>query len=770
MSTYESKTNALSIMDVIISSLSRGARGKGVLVKPRATSQQQLLERYATFLGLTKTPQGWRFIDELVSGPEAAYFARGYLEVLLDSSSKIMNFRLEDQLMIFRTAAKWPKEKFIKYAKYATAYPMAKFLQNDLPDRPEGFEGNPLWSGAIKRFLKTRIVARSPKNSRLFFGILQGVKRACMQVPEDFIVEAMVKHRKALTEAPRGIEPIPMIPYYRKFFERFHPKEPKLHEATTSASFESVRSEGGARGWIQGGFMLPEFNQDLTEEGLIAMYETRPGQVQSVYGPGLRFTFDELVEKALREQTSVRVSAILEPLKVRLITKGNTLRYWLSRDYQKQLWRYLQKYPQFALTGRPLMASDLHGLVAREKKLGLSFDKWVSGDYAAATDTLDLRHTKAAFESSLKSHLPVGPIALKPKYQEVLRSVLYEQDILYPENLRRQFGGLEPAAQETGQLMGSTLSFPILCTINLCAYWAALEERFGRKFRIQDLPVLVNGDDILFRCDDQLYRIWLRKTKEVGFELSLGKNYVHPDYLTVNSQLYFHDKKRDMFLHQGVLNAGLLTGQSKVTGRSGAKLAPLWDYFNEVTSGAVDPIRAKRRFIHYHRRNIENLTQKGKFNLHAAFMKGGLGFNPVGELKFTSFQRRYADFMDFQLRDDPENFQKISLVKTRPTNVPRFYHNPKHIVQPKYGPYEEGIVDLKDTTIRMPILSSRLELDDDTDYQSQMRVRFPKSSVMKTFRSRNWRQQKGAIIENRFRLMEYVGTRPVGPMGFTTSP
>lgn len=678
--------------------------------------------------------------------------------------------------MIFRMAAKWPKEKFIKYAKYTTAWPMAKFLQNDLPDRPEEFEQNPLWSGAIKRFLKTRIVARSLKNSRLFSGILQGVKRACEQVPEDFVVEAMVKHRRALTEEPKGIEPVSMVPYYRKFFELFHHVEPKLHEATSSASFESVRSEGGARGWIQGGFMLPDYNQDLTDEGLVTMVETRPGKVQSVHGPVLRETFDELIDRALKEPISVRVQAILEPLKVRLITKGNTLRYWLSRDYQKQLWRYLQKYPQFALTGRPLMASDLHSLIQREQKLGLSFDKWVSGDYAAATDTIDIRHTKAAFESSLKSNLTVryhkdGTSCiwednigiLKPKYKEVLRSVLYEQDILYPENLRRQFGGLEPADQRTGQLMGSTLSFPILCTINLCAYWSALEERFGRKFRIQDLPVLVNGDDILFRCDDQLYQIWLRKTSEVGFSLSLGKNYVHEDYLTVNSQLYFHDKKRDMFIHQGVLNAGLLTGQSKVTGRTGAKAAPVWDYFNEVVTGAVDPVRAKRRFIHYHRKTIENLTMKGKFNVFAAFMKGGLGFKPVDEPRFTAFQRRFADFMDFQLRDDPENFQKIALVKTRPTTIPGFHHNPKFIVQPIYGPYEKGVIDMKDTTVNLPILSTRLELDDETDLKSRLRVRFPKSSIMQIFRSRNWRQQKGGIVKSRFRLMEFIGPGPTGP-------
>jgi hypothetical protein len=360
----------------------------------------------------------------------------------------------------------------------------------------------------------------------------------------------------------------------------------------------------------------------------------------------------------------------------------------------------------------------------------------------------------------------MGLFSLSPKYQDVLRSVLYEQDINYPENLRRQFPGLEPVRQETGQLMGSTLSFPILCTVNLCAYWSALEEYTGREIDVQDLPVLVNGDDILFRCDDRLYGIWLQKTRDVGFELSLGKNYVNPDYLTVNSELYFFDKKKRSFHRQGCLNAGLLTGQTKITGRMGAKLAPMWDYYNEVTRWAVDPVRATKRFFHYHSESIKNLTGDGKFNVFVSPMKGGLGFKkPEGyETQVTPFQRRYASFMDDQLRHDPENFEKLSLIQERSKNIPRYYHKPKYIVQPKFGPYEEGVVHLKDTTVSLPILAARL----DVDIQSDLRVRLPKKETLNKFRSRNWRQQKKAIFVDRFRLMEYVGVREVVPTGFLT--
>ena len=39
----------------------------------------------------------------------------------------------------------------------------------------------------------------------------------------------------------------------------------------------------------------------------------------------------------------------------------------------------------------------------------------------------------------------------------------------------------------------------------------------------------------------------------------------------------------DSFHQCGVLNAGLLTGQSKITGRQGAKMAPLWPAYASHT-------------------------------------------------------------------------------------------------------------------------------------------------------------------------------------------
>jgi len=117
------------------------------------------------------------------------------------------------------------------------------------------------------------------------------------------------------------------------FSEFEYPRE-RLHEATTSASFQTKRSEGGARGLIQ---------REL-EEGLLLMYESRPGKVVEVRGPIVP-TFGEVLRRAETSPKDVMVSAVLEPLKCRLITKGDTYRMWLSRYYQKALWRYLQNFP-----------------------------------------------------------------------------------------------------------------------------------------------------------------------------------------------------------------------------------------------------------------------------------------------------------------------------------------------------------------------------------------------------------------------------------------
>lgn len=679
--------NALTFIDKILECLSQDGPEKGRTYALLTHKDFPTFQPVLTFLGM-------RFVPPLISPrptlidlggpviPHALKLSRAYYEVILDSYPKFLSFGLFEQLEAFRSMASWNLEDFVKNAKFFTAFPLARYLKNTLPTRPATFPltlHTSLFTGRLKRFFKTRIVSFNRKNLGFFLGLLQGVKRGAETVPSSFVREAMLKHRSTLTlerDTPGSSDSwadqlnfSEYSPYYERFFKKFKPSSPSLFEASTSAGYSSKRSEGGARRFLKGLVNDPGLI-DTEENDLLEMYESRPGSVEQIRGQTTWTSFGHLLSdfRLMNLEpsrfpsilhNSVAVSAVCEPLKVRLITKGNELSYYASRFYQKSLWQYLQKYPQFVATGRPVQISDFIDLLTREEVLFSKtprsrsetvpvsltavkpFDLWVSGDYSAATDSLKIEHTKGAFESSLARS------KLDSEVQDLLRSVIYEQMIHYPKKFEKQ-GGLDPILQTTGQLMGSTLSFPILCVVNLVAYWKALEEYLGRQLSIHDLPVLINGDDILFRTNDDFYRIWMEKITEVGFFLSLGKNYVHSTFLTINSQGFLFDRGTRSFSEIGFLNVGLLTGQSKI-GKRKHELLPLNSIYNEVLRGSHDRLRCHRRFIHYQRKGIDQVTRHGEFSLFIAPILGGCGFDLYPEVKplvhFTGFQAKLASYI-----------------------------------------------------------------------------------------------------------------------------
>lgn len=487
--------------------------------------------------------------------------------------------------------------------------------------------------------LKARYVSVNNKNASLWQGYLQGIKRGCAAPSPEYIRESMVGHSIKLGTAADTDDDLYVSHdgKFDKIFSNFRSGPARLLDATRSASFETKRSDGGARSYLRDVF------GGLCPDDLLGMYEYSPGVVCERRGFDITGIMPSVVDAAMDSPTDVMVAGILEPLKVRLITKGNSERYWVSRFYQKALWNHLQQWPQFALTGRPDQTNDLQGILERERSLAITdFNSWVSGDYSAATDGLKIQYTKAAMESSLLKNRS----SLRPDVESVLRSVLYEQQIHYPSKY-----GLDAFAQKTGQLMGSTLSFPFLCVINLTCYWLALEEFLERSVPLELLPVLINGDDILFRTNDAFYIVWQRHITEVGFSLSLGKNYVHPRYLTINSHLYRHNHIDGTFEELNFLNVGLLTGQSKISGREKLRMLPLRDIYARSVGKAMNPVHAHMRFLYHHRKDIVRQTtvEKGTtINLFLPAQRGGLGLVPPPGVipRYTSFQRRLAKFLE----------------------------------------------------------------------------------------------------------------------------
>lgn len=683
---------------------------------------------------------------------EALMATRALLEVIYDRKSEVGFFNIESQISAYQIMSSWPEDKFVPYMKYVTTYPMAKFLENELPEKPDGFVWNPLvFSGQLRRFLKNRLHDKRSKNASFWMSYLQGVKRACAKAPGSIVHQSFLKHRRALTKNPK-VEPDHFEwfgSYLGRFWKGFKAASPKLHEASPSASYEYKRSQGGQREFIRRHFeeseeepgqtvftntqsvtdWLEEVRRDFPElnlsddqidlldwserdynrlypdDDLIEFIETRPGEVESFrgavpvrnYQDYLYTLWDEYQTGRLGSE--VMVSAVIEPLKIRLVTKGESFKYHLSKWFQKQMWGYLQKYPQFSLTGTPLTANHIYDLLERETKLGLNhiFDMWVSGDYSAATDNIKLPYTKAAFESALRRS------KISPREKILLREVLYEQQLNYPQYTMRKYAkdgdDLSTVLQSDGQLMGSPLSFPILCTVNLVGYWMALERYTGLRCELSELPVLVNGDDILFRCNQALYELWIKIVRDLGFELSVGKNYVHKRYFTINSQLLSYENGRIKWLEY--FNVGLLTGQSKLTARVGESQLPIWDYYNIAIAGANNKLRAHNRFLHYHKDTLSSMTDAGEQNLFIHPLMGGLGFDLYESVRekvhMTPWQYKIALITRSRLLAPFEGqFEKDPLIKKlsdiNKTVIPtvKRYHHGRYVRIPTYQPLMKG--------------------------------------------------------------------------------
>lgn len=462
------------------------------------------------------------------------------------------------------------------------------------------------------------------------------------------------------------------------------------------------------------------------------------------------------------ERPKVTVQAIKEPIKVRLITKGNGLFQWFSTLFQKKMWDYLQTIPSLALTGKPLEVGMLKTLWSRTKAMNLPFTRWVSGDYSAATDNLKIDFTRAAFERFLCR------LAVPEEQKVVARSVLYEQVLHYPSSPKA--GGIrysdlpdelkplnvdqpnehdkDPCVilpQRNGQLMGSVESFPILCVCNVVSYWITLEEYLGHEVDLKDLPVIVNGDDILFLSDDKFYALWKRNIAEFGFELSLGKNYIHDHLVMVNSEPYWFSLQEGLptFRPLRYLNVGLLTGQAKVSGRTTIREKPICDYYNEVVGGASTPLRAHYRFLQLNREKITHYSQRGRYNLFLDPRFGGLGFEMPKELKavFTPFQRSFGHFLRATVEDPTIGLTSPSsvmgVVSDEMSAQTPVYGQPVSIRYQRYVRHSDGsfsmVIDESESVFDPRRVRRPAGLSLEGSAEIRTRFKFPKKCTMRAF-------------------------------------
>jgi len=235
--------------------------------------------------------------------------------------------------------------------------------------------------------------------------------------------------------------------------------------------------------------------------------------------------------------------------------------------------------------------------------------------------------------------------------------------------------------QTWGQLMGSPVSFPILCIVNAAISRLAMDMGgFFEPFRghlsdrkLRDYPMLVNGDDIGFQSNGAMYDIWKWLTRMVGLRFSVGKNYTHSNFLILNSQLHRMTDRVDFFgissfaLHRiPHLQLGLLYGSTKgssrdhleqpnlvscpfLVGRSLAEMAH--DLISPWTPTQKDKLMGT--FLRLHSHVLKDVVPRG-MSWWLPVRLGGLGLPVTRRVEISYRQLQLASYLASLDVEDPD--------------------------------------------------------------------------------------------------------------------
>lgn len=238
--------------------------------------------------------------------------------------------------------------------------------------------------------------------------------------------------------------------------------------------------------------------------------------------------FADVRSLAVKEEPIAKLVPLAEALKVRVISKGPPFTYFTLKPLQKFLWKVLADHPASRLVGEPISAEYIWERLG--SKLLPDFE-FASGDYSAATDELFSETSNIIVDELIKV------LELSPNIAKMLRDSLTGYNIQYDDEHKV----CHSARQQRGQLMGSIVSFPILCIANLALCRRAVEVSYQRHFTLIDCPLAINGDDCIFKCNDMGKQFWRDFGSFIGLSESVGKTYFSRRYVNMNSTGFTFD-------------------------------------------------------------------------------------------------------------------------------------------------------------------------------------------------------------------------------------
>jgi len=150
-------------------------------------------------------------------------------------------------------------------------------------------------------------------------------------------------------------------------------------------------------------------------------------------------------------------------------------------------------------------------------------EQLMSGDYSDATNNL------APWASEAVAEEIATCLGLDETESSLLLRALTRHEITDPEDKKHV------KRQTWGQLMGSIVSFPILCIINATVMKRAREHSVWRPLTLKTANVIVNGDDCLARLTPLAFQAWKVLGKSIGLSESVGKTYFSNRFCNINS-------------------------------------------------------------------------------------------------------------------------------------------------------------------------------------------------------------------------------------------
>jgi len=460
---------------------------------------------------------------------------------------------------------------WIKFLKYKFSAFMSFYLDNEIPDKPFKHPDNPnqLAGSTLGRFI--RMVLKGPRSYEFRVGILM-LKKGLPKPGKSFLEAAIEKTKEVLTTR----HPVPESVYstrQRVFYEAGRTVREvftrkitdrdlkKPYVPSIRANYTDSRSEFGTFGTLRDMGVLVDVDtpEKVYKHALVRDEEERIADgpvflVNPKFKEGVSRMYENIYDtvrvQAQDEKANVTLVALPEALKVRVISKGPALTYFVLKPVQKFLHKIMRKFRVFSLIGKTVDTSDLLRCFT-----GTS-GKFHSLDYESATDLLDPEFSARIVD-------------------EICDSVGMPSDIRSLFHKALTGHAIEGVPQLWGQLMGSIVSFIVLCIANFSVVRHALEITNKVRYSVEDCPALVNGDDGLVRAADEFLPIWKSIAASIGLKPSIGKVYTHETYCNINSASFLCTEKANVQIPETNLsferipfvNMGLVNGNT----RSGKK-------------------------------------------------------------------------------------------------------------------------------------------------------------------------------------------------------